>query len=199
MLGPVMTSKKAWGFTMIELMIGLAILGVLVALAAPSLREIILMQRLRGVNAQLVTDMQYARAEAAARGRYARVALGSNASQTCYVIYTANNSGSRCDCTLGAGAACPAGNGRQEIRTVSVDRSSGVSLAWPAGQDPAFGFDHITGGLISVPTDSSVAPLERVRIDALIDDNRQLRNTILQTGRITVCAPNPAVMQVTGC
>jgi type IV fimbrial biogenesis protein FimT len=195
-----MMSRRAaqGGFTLIELMVVVAVLGLLAMLVAPSFRDMILMQRLRGINSQVTTDMQFARSEAVSRGRIARVVLGSDANQTCYVIYTARDGGVRCDCTLGAGSACPVGAGWTEVRTVSVPRSSGVALDWPIGQT-TFGYDHITGGLVSIPSDDSIAPLVSVQIDARIDDDRRLRNRILQTGRPSVCAPNPARMQVTTC
>ena len=189
------------GFTLIELMVVVAVLGTLVMLVAPSFRDMILMQRLRGINGQVTTDMQFARSEAVSRGRIARVALGFDANQTCYVIYTSINGSQFCNCTLGAGSACPAGANSSnwtEIRTVSVPRSDGVTLAWPTGQT-TFGFSHVTGGLVSIPTDDNVAPIASVQIDARIDDDRRLRNRIQQTGRPTVCAPNSARMQVTTC
>lgn len=187
------------GFTLIELMVVVAILGTLVLLVAPSFRDMILMQRLRGVNSQVTTDLQFARSEAVARSRIARVTMGSDANQTCYVIYLASTSAQRCNCLLGAGAACPVDPAYTEIRTVSVPRSGGVTLAWPTAQSTSFGYSHVTGGLVSLPTDSDPAGLGQVQIDARIDDDRRLRNVVTQTGRPTVCAPNPVRMQVTGC
>mgnify|MGYP003435327453 CR=1 FL=1 len=61
------TPSSARGLTIIELMIVVAVLGVLIALVAPSMRGMISTQRVRGVNAGLVTDLQYARGEAARR------------------------------------------------------------------------------------------------------------------------------------
>ena len=189
------------GMTLIELVIVLAVVALAITLAAPSFREMIQMQRLRGVNAQLVTDMQFARSEAVALGKIGRVNFGANETQTCYVIYTAMGNGiAPCDCTRALGDACqPGGSDAQEIRTVSVPRDSGVTLTWPSTQLTAFGYDHITGGLVSIPTDSNSAPLLSVQISSRIDDDRQLRNTILQTGRPTVCAPNTTRMHVTAC
>ncbi len=187
------------GFTLTELMIIIAVIGVLAALAAPSVNEMIVMQRLRGVSAQLTTDLQLARSEAAARGRIARVSLGSDANQTCYVIYTAVSGNPRCDCLAGAGAACPASSAYREIKTVSVPRSSKVALAWPADQSPHFGYHHITGGLVTIPSDAESTPLSEVRIDARVDDDRRLRTVVKQTGRPSVCAPNATRMQVTAC
>jgi type IV fimbrial biogenesis protein FimT len=193
------------GFTLIELMVTIAIAGLLAMLVAPSFQDMILMQRLRGVNAQVVTDLQFARAEAVARARYVRFNLSSNTEQSCYVIYLADGNGvDRCDCLNGAGTACPAGDGRVEIKTVSVPVSSKVGLSiavvLPSTElDTAFAFDYVTGGLLGIPSDEQVIPLPTVQIDARIDDDRQLRNEILPTGRPRVCAPNPQRMQVPAC
>ena len=188
------------GFTLIELMVVLAVAGLLIVLAAPSFQDMIVMQRLRGINAQLVTDMQFARSEAVARGRVVRVNLGFDTTQTCYVIYTANgNEGAgRCECVRGTDAACTSGTSK-EIRTASVARTGRVNIEWPATQDTGFGFDPTTGGLISIPSDDSSAPLSAVQIDVRVDADRQLRNKINQTGRPSVCAPNATRMQVQAC
>ena len=188
------------GFTLIELMVTIAIAGLLILLVAPSFQDMIVMQRLRGVDAQLVTDLQFARAEAVARGRYVRINLGSDASQTCYVLYLSDGSGfDRCDCTLGVGSACPAGDGRLELKTVSVPRSGQVSLTWPASQDTGFAFDFVTGGLVTIPSDTASAPLPFISIDARVDDDRRLRTEVIQTGRPRVCAPNPERMGTVAC
>ena len=73
---------QAQGLTMVELMVVLAVLAVIVLIAAPSFRELIQMQRLRGINAQLVTDMHAARAAAVARGSVVRVNFRSSGSRS---------------------------------------------------------------------------------------------------------------------
>lgn len=201
MLGPMMRSPSTGlGFTLIELMVVLAVAALLVVLAAPSFQDMIVMQRLRGINAQLVTDLQFARSEAVAQGRVVRVNLGFDSAQTCYVIYTAagNDGAGRCECVRGVGAACTAPNSH-EIRTVVAPRSGQVNIEWPAPQDTGFGYDPTTGGLISIPSDDASAALGAVQIDVRVDDDRRLRDKINQTGRPTVCAPNAARMQVQAC
>lgn len=192
---------RAVGFTLIELMVVIAVVATLALLAAPSFQDMILMQRLRGINAQVVTDLQFARNEAAARSQIVRINFGSDSAQTCYAIYTSGGNSTRCNCLLGAGAACASGT---EIRTVSVPRNNAVQLSWtiplPGGVlDSAFGYDPVTGGLVSIPSDQASQPLGSAIVEARIDDERRLRTTVLQSGRPTVCAPNAAKMQVTAC
>jgi type IV fimbrial biogenesis protein FimT len=55
------------GFTMIELMITLSIVAILVGLAAPSLRETIMNIRITGQTNDLMSDLAFARSEAAKR------------------------------------------------------------------------------------------------------------------------------------
>ena len=61
------TSRPA-GFTLIELMMVVALLAVLMMIAAPSIRDITLTARMTGQTNDLITDLSVARAEAVKRG-----------------------------------------------------------------------------------------------------------------------------------
>lgn len=56
------------GFTLIELMVTIAVAAILMALAAPSMTTLIGSNRIQAEAASLVGDMQFARAEAIKRG-----------------------------------------------------------------------------------------------------------------------------------
>jgi type IV fimbrial biogenesis protein FimT len=194
--------RAARGFTLTELLIVIAVAAVLLTVGVPGFRDFILMQRLKGVNAQLVTDLQFARSEAAARNQWARVAFRTSDTMTCYAIYTtatqADNS--RCDCLLGAGAAC---SGTQvEVRTVQVPRSDGVQLEVfrdNLNLETAFAFDHITGRIASVPTDRPSGALLSFKIRASIDSSRTLQTEVGQAGRVTVCATSSTAVGAPAC
>lgn len=61
-------SNRDAGFTLIELMVTVAMLAILAALATPSFRELIEAQRLRDTSFGLVSDLTLARSEAIKRG-----------------------------------------------------------------------------------------------------------------------------------
>lgn len=185
-LGPA----RMRGFTLVELLVGIAVASVLLVLAVPNLRDFIVLQRLKGINAQLVTDMQFARSEAAARNQFVHVdfRFPSGGGLTCYAIYTTADNEDRCECDLAENSTC---SGSAEIiRTVRVDQGGGVSLRINRrGQGFGFAFDHVTGGIWSTPSDDISEPLALFRVESFIDSSRVMRNDINQAGRLAVCAP----------
>ena len=107
------------GFTLIELMVALAVGSVLVGLAVPSFFESTARARLQGVINELAIDLQYARSEAV-RER-APVTLTVNASGTRYAIANATS-------TLKA-VTLPTGVTLTADATVSYDALRGMAPA----------------------------------------------------------------------
>jgi len=177
-----------FGFTIIELLISVALVAIVLTLAIPSFQDFIVVQRLKSVNQQLVTDLQFARSEAVSRNSFMALAFNSNGSVTCYTIFTTPTLAPICNCTLGAGAACSAaGSSVKEVRTVQIERGLSVQVQ-PAGNPPMFAFDPVTGGLFSIPSDDSAAPMPPYIIYSRADSSRWFRVTLSTTGRPTVCA-----------
>ena len=196
-------SGRRAGFTLIETMIVVALLGILLALAAPSMREMIEVRRLRAINAQLVTDLHLARTEAIARRTYGRIDfnLDPALAMTCYTIYTAVDSFLGCNCSLGPGAACAGNPGAVEIRTVQVPKSSKVLLSIPP-QRPltwAMGFEPAMGSLVNLIVDTDPAALNKFKVDTKIDADRSMRIEVGQSGRPTVCAPAGSRIDLPSC
>ena len=186
------------GFTLIELMIAVAVIAIIIVIAAPSFRDMVLMQRLRSITAQLMTDLQFARNEAVSRGTLLRLSFRTNADMTCYTLYTSGVLNDRCDCRLGPAAACSVGN--VEVRTTQIPRSLGVEVSIPPTEfDTAFAFDNVTGGLFVIPTDIASRPFNGIRIESFLDNPRKLVIRINRAGRPLVCSPAGSVMTEPAC
>ena len=187
------------GFTLVELLIAVAVIAIILVIAAPSFRDMILMQRLRGITAQLMTDVQFARNEAVSRGTLLRLSFRTNADMTCYTLYTSGVLNDRCDCRLGPAARCSVEN--VEVRTTQIPRSLGVEVSIPLTTefDDAFAFDNVTGGLFVIPTDIAAGPFDGIRIESFLDNPRKLVIRINRAGRPLVCTPAGSVMREPAC
>ena len=191
--------ESARGFTLVELMVTIAVVAVLATLAAPSFYDFILVQRLKGINAQLVTDMQFARSEAGSRGVDVQVIFRptGDGAMGCYSIYTddSENPREKCDCTQPPATRCTQASTR-EIRTVQIPASLGVSLSLPYARD--ISFRAITGGIVIGPSAASATP-NGFMVETSIDANRKLHTDIGMSGRPSVCSPAGAVTGFTAC
>ncbi len=201
------------GFTLIELLVGLAVVAVIATLAVPSFRDMIEMQRLRGTNAQLVTDLQFARSEAVSRQDVVGVTFrNTEPEMTCYVIYACRGTPfgtCSCNCAASEGLRCAAPI--QELRTVQLSsdlrvRIDPVSIpSSPSSAATVVRFDPVNGGMAA----ESMGPggvAEPGTAEAwfktwLQRDSSQpaLRTMINVAGRPSVCTPGGLVSGVTPC
>lgn len=199
-------ARHAGGFTLVELLIVVALGVVLLTLAAPSFNEFILMQRLKGINAQLVTDIQYARSEAVSRNVPMHMkfqAATGGAQMSCYVMYTtttditSNAVANECDCTAAEGLRCV--NPATEVRTVQVPVSSSVRVAILSGQASNFAFNPRTGGIQIGAVDTVPPDPSEFSVEAFIDAQRKLRDSVGLAGRVKVCIPTGSTVGGTAC
>jgi len=204
--------KLTRGFTLVELMVAVAVVAVLLTLAAPAFYDFILVQRLKSINAQLVTDMQFARSEAVSHVerrpddptlnvdvRVLFVPAAPGAAMSCYSIYTDSSADPRfkCDCTQPPGMRCAAVTTR-EIRTVQIPTSLGVRLSLPDGQPRDFAYMPTTGAIL-IGAAGSTGESPDFQVETSIDATRKLSTRIGLSGRPTVCAPGGAVTGSTPC
>lgn len=80
-----------WGFSLIELIIALAVLSVLLALAAPSFKAWISNTKIRTAAEVIQSGLQMARAEAVRRNALISFQLTSSTDDTCALSTTATN------------------------------------------------------------------------------------------------------------
>lgn len=194
-----MKMQRRDGFTIVEFMIMVALVAVVASLAGPSMYGMVLSQRLKGINANLVTDLQYARSEAVSRGKNVWVQFKqvAGSGMTCYTIYTDQNLSlagkDKCDCRNDFATRCLAS--ATELKTVQIPDSLSVRLKIDTTIEPlSFAFDSVTGSIYVPPTDVALPPLTAYVIDTLIDAGRTLRTRVSLAGRPAVCLPAGAVV-----
>src|SRR5690606_37161586 len=74
-----MSKARARGFTVIELMVTLAVAAIVVPMAVPSLQSVINGNKLSGAANEMIASLETARMEAIRRGQRTTVCLSSNA------------------------------------------------------------------------------------------------------------------------
>ena len=187
------------GFTLIELMVVVALVAVIISLAAPAFNRFIAVQRLRGLNAALVTDLQFARSEAASRNKYVVVKFRKDGGAlTCYSIaVTEDPAACNCNNTPGVNVCL---TGSTEVRTVQVERSLAVTVGVPDSQGlTAIKFNPFTGGIEVATFDVFTDPDGPFLVDTTNPAVGTLRTALSVTGRPTVCSPSSQVSGVTAC
>ena len=204
---PVRPERRASGLTVIELMVAVAVVAVLAALAAPSLREFLARQRVAAVNAELVTDLKFARSEAVARNREVYVSFrtaprAGSPPMTCYTIHTLGVVGS-CDCRKAPGTACSNVAEVFEIKTVQVLSTTNVSLAPPASPGNRIGFTATQGFAFwsgHMPTDADYSTdWQDFQVGVESSISGALRTAVGITGKSQVCSPDGSIAGVPRC
>jgi type IV fimbrial biogenesis protein FimT len=194
---PGPTRARRRGVTLVELLVVLAVAAILALVAAPSFNDFIRVQRLKGVANQLMTDLQFARAEAASRNRPVQIRFSENESRSCYIIFVGATN--RCRCTSSPMCAADA----TEVRSVSVARRQGVRIVVPEIADvqfvTSFEFDPTTGGIRIAPSDARGQRPTQFVVDAQIDNARRYRAEVKLSGRPGLCKPAGSTMDVPAC
>ncbi len=97
-----MSRQKSTGFTLIEVMIVIAIVGIIAAMAVPSYQDMIERNRLKQAVESLKSDLQLARTRAIKRSENVIVSRTTGTAGTwCYGLARKNpSSKTSCDCTV---------------------------------------------------------------------------------------------------
>lgn len=177
------------GFSLVELLVVVALAAVVLAIGVPSYKDYIIVNRLKAVNSQLVADLQFARSEAAARNLPVYWSARGTGTLSCYTIFTVQPGfeGAECNCALGPDLACGSST-LTHIKTVQVPFSGKVRYTIPGSR--MFAFDNVNGGVYYGTTDFADPTFTDFVVNTIVigDASRTLQTRVSPAGRPTVCS-----------
>jgi type IV fimbrial biogenesis protein FimT len=169
---------RSSGFSLIELLIAIVILGILAGLAMPSFNIWLQNSQIRNAAESIQNGLQHARTEAVSRNATVEFVLGTGSSWAVNVI---------------GGASNPI-----DSRSSAEGSRNVTATVTPAGATTVT-FNNFGG--LTTNADSSVT-LTQVELDSAVlapADSRELRVTIGLGGNVRMCDPNAPATSPTAC
>lgn len=162
------------GFTLVELLIGVALMSILLAIGLPNFKTWISNSRIRTVAESMQNGLQIARAEAVSRNAIVEFTL-------------TGGTGWRVGCRV-ATASCPA-----TIQSRPSGEGSSAAITVAAADGTPIGFDNL--GMMAYPTPGGGAGSTRIDIDidsAVLSaaESKDMRITIAVGGGVRMCDPS---------
>lgn len=162
---------KSLGFSLVELMIGIVIMGILAAIAVPSFQTWTRNSQIRNAAESIANGLQKARAEAVARNTNVAFVLGADSSWTVSVVTPASGIESR-----------SANEGSKNVTRTAL----AADLITPA---TTITFNNFGTAVANAPV-AGVIPPTLTRIDLTAGGgNQNLRVTIGVGGNARMCDP----------
>lgn len=174
-----MLKKRPLGFTAIEMLITISILGILAALAAPSFKNLLINAQIRTAAQGLTDGIQLARAEAI---RLNQPVLFTKGTQSSWTITVVNG---------GAVVQSRPHTEGSNVATVAVTPSAATKIT----------FNSL--GRVIANADAS-APITQLNVDAPTSsisaaDSKELRIIVTGGGAVRLCDPNGTAGVGMGC
>ena len=175
------TRSRQTGFTLIESMVCLAMVGVTVGTALPSIQQASERRHLEGAAAQLATDIRQARSAAVALTAPVRLSFHQASAGSCYLLHTGRTAD--CSCDPSAGAVCT--NGAQVIRSVAFPPSSEVQIS------------SNSASMLFEPHRGTVTPTASINLR--LRNGPTLRQVVNIMGRARTCTPSVGMPAYLAC
>lgn len=160
------------GLTLIETAATLAILAIVATSAVSAFGDLRQRHQIRGVAAELASDLQFVRSEAVARNENVSISFSElPGGASCYVIHT----GPKSACTCAASGAAQCTGSALPIKAVAAPAGGAVLL----NADVASMLYHPVRGTVS----------SMASIDVHAAGSAGLRHVVSMLGRVRTCSP----------
>jgi len=169
------TRFHARGFTVIELMIVVAVAAILVTVAAPSFRSLFDRQRVRSAASNLNVDIQYARSESVRRNEPITVNFSATSTPWCYGI---TGGSSACDCNTA---------GSCSVKTVRGEEYTNITMTLAGGS--GFTVNPRQGQILAIAGGGSGPATTAITFTSTTTTGAQLQSRLNALGRVSPCAP----------
>jgi len=174
-----MKEKHKKGFTLVELMVTVAIVGIIASMAVPSFSKMIERNRLKEAIESLKSDLMFTRTEAIKRSANINMSIKINGSSWCYGIDVDNNTDNTdandaCDCTI-----VSPNSGSCIVKTVAGSQFTGTTLT--ADRNITFFFRRG-----SASNTNAILSTSNYSVKVIVSD----------IGRVRVCSPDSSKAMV---
>lgn len=191
--------RSTHGLTLVETLVAVTVLGVILAVAAPSLRDLMERRRVIAAATELASMINYAKAEAAKQrgggsdnGFTLHLEPPDDASTSCARL-TTNSVGDTCGCDVAKADVC-VNSTSSIIREFVLDRDTGVSFEAAADD---WGDSNRA---ITFQRNNYFGFVKNLRLTATgRHSGAQLRVEFNSVGRVHICSPSNTIGGYPSC
>ncbi|MBB4841525.1 prepilin-type N-terminal cleavage/methylation domain-containing protein [Paucibacter oligotrophus] len=184
------------GLSLVELMVVIAVLGIVLAVAIPSFGDMLARKRVQLIAAELVSDLAFARSESGLKSYGIHTYFQQSPVMSCYLIVQRTGPIDRCDCSREVGSACAGTIGLTEIKTAQIPSSTGVTIKVLAPLAISSGLTGLQfSPLHMVPS----APELKVLVASSRGSQPKLQIELNGMGRVKLCCPDGSFTGVQPC
>lgn len=193
LLEPRFVGRPAWGFTLVELMVSVAIAGVLLAIATPSIAGLLERRRIIAVAEEVAGMFSFAKSEANTLGSKLTMNLQDtlDGRSSCMRLVTAATIDT-CRCDVADADFCQ-GSSSRLLRELIVPQDSGISFAASADWG-------VAGHSTSFMRNDRSTSVSNLHIDVTgRRTGAKLRVEYTQVGRVRTCSPDGSISGYPRC
>jgi type IV fimbrial biogenesis protein FimT len=176
--GGMLSDRKTRGFTLVEMMVVMAILGIFLAIAVPSFRQMLMNFQIRALSESILNGLQLARSSAVQRNEQVQFELATSAGA--YTLgWTVK--------TVSDGTVIQSRSAGESSSVLIIDTVPALALSTTVT------FDGM--GRVLAPAPPAPTSLNTINVDVPTSvmpaaDSRDLRIRVLSGGLIKMCNPN---------